>query len=127
MRSELLLFLFQFFDTFILQIIFTILFAFFSFIQCLDPIPLNPPNTDRGSSVTAALLNRHSEREFSTKSLSIQDLSDLIWAAVGINRPNGYRTDATAINVQDERSGHKPKCTEKQKRISQWKLRIRIQ
>ena len=39
-----------------------------------------------------ALKLRHSTREFSDRPLPPQTLSDLLWAAFGINRPNGYRT-----------------------------------
>ena len=43
-----------------------------------------------------ALADRHSEREFANKKLSLQDLSDLMWAAIGINREDGKRTAASA-------------------------------
>jgi SagB-type dehydrogenase family enzyme len=69
--------------------------------QSLKPIKLNEPNRDRGASVMKALDNRHSKREFSTEKLSLQDLSDLLWAATGINRADGRRTAATARNNQD--------------------------
>jgi hypothetical protein len=39
-----------------------------------------------------ALKLRHSTREFSDRPVPPQTLSDLLWAAFGINRPNGYRT-----------------------------------
>ena len=48
-----------------------------------------------------ALADRHSEREFANKKLSLQDLSDLMWAAIGINREDGKRTAASALNKQD--------------------------
>ncbi|MDR1197788.1 MAG: nitroreductase family protein [Prevotellaceae bacterium] len=69
--------------------------------QGLTPVKLNEPNKDRGASVMKALNDRHSTREFSTEKLSLQDLSDLLWAANGINRPDGRRTAATARNNQD--------------------------
>jgi SagB-type dehydrogenase family enzyme len=69
--------------------------------QDLKPIKLNEPDKNRGTSVMKALDNRRSIREFSTEKLSIQDLSDLLWAANGINRPDGRRTAATARNNQD--------------------------
>lgn len=64
-------------------------------------IKLNTPHKDRGSSVTKALDNRQSIREYSDEKLSLQDLSDLLWAANGVNRPDGRRTAATARNSQD--------------------------
>ncbi|MDR2383361.1 MAG: nitroreductase family protein [Prevotellaceae bacterium] len=69
--------------------------------QNLKPIKLNAPNKERGSSIMKSLSERHSEREFSKEKLSLQDLSDLLWAANGINRADGRRTAATARNNQD--------------------------
>lgn len=40
----------------------------------------------------AALQQRHSTREYSDRPIPKQLLSDLLWAAFGINRPNGDRT-----------------------------------
>jgi len=48
-----------------------------------------------------ALSERASVREWSSKPLSMQDLSDLLWAADGINRSNGKRTAPSAMNAQD--------------------------
>ncbi|HTP75004.1 MAG TPA: nitroreductase family protein [Burkholderiaceae bacterium] len=39
-----------------------------------------------------ALKLRHSTREYSSRALPLQTLSDLLWAAFGINRPSGDRT-----------------------------------
>jgi Nitroreductase family len=39
-----------------------------------------------------ALKLRHSTREYSDRPLPVQTLSDLLWAAFGINRPSGDRT-----------------------------------
>ncbi len=69
--------------------------------QNMSTIKLNAPNKDRGSSIMKALENRHSVREFSTTKLSLQDLSDLLWAAIGVNREDGRRTAPTAQNKQD--------------------------
>lgn len=45
---------------------------------------------------------RASVTEWSEKDLSLQDLSDLLWAANGINRPDsGKRTASSAQNAQD--------------------------
>lgn len=67
----------------------------------LKPIVLNSPNKSRGASIMKALSDRHSEREFAARQLSGQDLSDLLWAANGINRQDGKRTAASALNKQD--------------------------
>ena len=61
--------------------------------QSLKAIKLNAPDKTRGASVMKALADRHSEREFANKKLSLQDLSDLMWAhqlnpvAEGDHRP----------------------------------------
>ena len=65
-------------------------------------IQLNTPDTNRGSAVMKALSDRKSDREFSEKELSTKDLSDLLWAANGINRKGeGKRTAPSAMNKQD--------------------------
>ncbi|MDR2083767.1 MAG: SagB/ThcOx family dehydrogenase [Bacteroidales bacterium] len=67
----------------------------------LEPIKLNQPNLERGKSLMHSLSERHSERNYSDKQLSLQDLSDLLWAANGINRPDGHRTAPSSMNKQD--------------------------
>jgi len=47
------------------------------------------------------LAARHSAREFSRKELPLPMLANLLWAAFGINRPDGGRTAPSAINVQE--------------------------
>jgi SagB-type dehydrogenase family enzyme len=72
------------------------------YAQEISTVKLNAPDKARGSAIMKALSDRHSERNFSEKKLSLQDLSDLLWAATGINRPeSGMRTAATAMNKQD--------------------------
>ncbi len=64
--------------------------------------PFNPPNLDRGLAVMQAFLRRASVKEFDSRKLDWQDLSDLIWAAYGVNRPaEGKRTAPSAYNAQD--------------------------
>ena len=41
---------------------------------------------------------RKTSREFSSEKLPLQVLSNLLWAADGINRPDGKRTAPTAMN-----------------------------
>lgn len=68
----------------------------------LKPIKLNPPDLKRGLPLMQTLSVRASATDWSDADLSLQDLSDLLWAANGINRPdNGKRTAASAINAQD--------------------------
>ena len=73
-----------------------------SFAQNRESIVLNPPSKDRGKTVINALWHRESVREFDSEKISLQDLSDLLWAANGINRPeSGKRTAPSALNAQD--------------------------
>ena len=69
--------------------------------QQLSVIKLNAPDKTRGSAIMKALSDRQSIREYSTESLKPQDLSDLLWAANGINRPDGKRTAPSCRNFQD--------------------------
>ena len=63
---------------------------------------LPKPNLNRNSEVMEAFANRHSTREYAAKALTLTDLSDLLWAANGINRPEeGKRTAPSAMNKQD--------------------------
>jgi len=47
------------------------------------------------------LKERKSTREFSDTKISERTLSDLLWAACGINRPDGRRTAPSAMNRQE--------------------------
>lgn len=68
----------------------------------LQPIKLNPPDTKRGLPFMEALSVKASAREFSEKELSLQDLSDLLWAACGVNRPEEKKyTASSAMNARD--------------------------
>lgn len=65
-------------------------------------IRLPKPNLNRNSEVMQAFANRHSTREYASKALTLTDLSDLLWTANGINRPEeGKRTAPSAMNKQD--------------------------
>ena len=64
-----------------------------------ETIKLPAPDLDSGLSVMKALKARHSERTFAEGDLSPRELSGLLWAANGFNRP-GMRTNATGMNKQ---------------------------
>ncbi len=65
-------------------------------------IQLPKPNMNRAGTVMKALADRCSTREYQDKALTNADLSDLLWAANGINRPeSGKRTAPSAMNKQD--------------------------
>ena len=60
-------------------------------------IKLPPPETAGGMPLMQALKARHSMREFASKVLPPQMLSNLLWAASGVNRPDtGQRTAPSA-------------------------------
>ncbi|MGA2323569.1 MAG: SagB/ThcOx family dehydrogenase [Sedimentisphaerales bacterium] len=72
----------------------------------LQPITLLPPQTDGGKSVLAALKERKTIRTIRDEKLSAQMLSNLLWAAWGVNRKSGPfgqigRTAASASNSQE--------------------------
>ncbi|MDD5697198.1 MAG: SagB/ThcOx family dehydrogenase [Victivallaceae bacterium] len=70
--------------------------------QKLKPIRLLKPQTAGGKPLMAALKARESTREFSNKKLAAQTLSNLLWAAFGVNRPDsGKRTAPSAKNWQE--------------------------
>jgi len=60
-------------------------------------IRLPPPETTGGMPLMQALMARHSTRAFSGRPLPQQQLSNLLWAAGGVNRPDsGKRTAPSA-------------------------------
>lgn len=69
--------------------------------QELRPIQLPKPQTDIGRPLMQVLRERSSAREFSTQKLPAQLLSNLIWAAFGVNRPDGKRTAPSAMNWEE--------------------------
>jgi SagB-type dehydrogenase family enzyme len=67
-----------------------------------ETIKLPDPQTDGGMPLMEALMNRKSDRNFSVERLPAQTLSNLLWAAFGVNRPeSGKRTAPSARNWQE--------------------------
>jgi nitroreductase len=64
-------------------------------------IQLPEPETEGGIPLMNALKQRKSSRQFSNRELPRQLLSNLLWAAWGINRPDGRRTAPSALNKQE--------------------------
>ena len=65
-------------------------------------IKLLAPQTKSGMPLMQALEERKSTREFSSTELSLQVISDMLWAACGINRPeSGQLTAPSAMNMQE--------------------------
>jgi len=75
--------------------------ACFAPAQDLKPISLPAPQTEGGMPLMQALKQRHSTRAFSAQPLSLQTLSNLLWAGFGINRADGHRTAPSAMNWQE--------------------------
>ena len=78
----------------------------------VKPLPAEPgassiqllptPRSSGGLPLMQALSRRESRREFTTEPLDEELLSDLLWAAGGINRPAlGGRTAPSAMNAQE--------------------------
>ena len=60
--------------------------------QDMKQIKLPAPNKTTGTAIMKALNDRHSERGYAANKLLPQDISNLLWAANGLNRPDGKRT-----------------------------------
>jgi SagB-type dehydrogenase family enzyme len=70
--------------------------------QDAKPIQLPSPQTDIGKPLMQVLKLRQSARAFDTRALPLQELSNLLWAAAGINRPDvNRRTAPSAMNWQE--------------------------
>jgi hypothetical protein len=61
---------------------------------------LPPARLDLPAPLMKALKDRHSERNYSDRKLSIQQVADILWAANGVNREDGRRTSPSAMNKQ---------------------------
>ena len=84
------------------SIVFAMVFALSALAQEQKSIQLPAPKLDSKKSLVQALKDRKTTREYSTKNLPEQTISNLIWAAWGINRPDtGKRTAPSAVNWQE--------------------------
>jgi nitroreductase len=73
-----------------------------AFAEAAKTIQLPAPQTTGGMPLMDALMARHSSREYAPDPLPAQELSNLLWAAFGINRPEkGLRTAPSARNWQE--------------------------
>jgi SagB-type dehydrogenase family enzyme len=78
------------------------IFAAFTSAEELKPIQLPKPQVDGGRPLMKVLKDRSSSRSFSKDKLPVQVLSNLLWAASGINRTDtGKRTAPSAMNWQE--------------------------
>ena len=82
------------------------LFAIFTFVLFVTAVTaqnivLPKPVTTGGKPLMQALNERATNRNIAEKPLSVEHLSNLLWAASGINRPDGRMTAPTASNNQE--------------------------
>ncbi len=90
------------FRTISFVIIALFIFASLTSAQKLKPIKLLEPQLNSGKLLMQALKARSSAREYSSKPLPLQVLSNMLWAAWGINRPeSGKHTAPSASNRQE--------------------------
>jgi SagB-type dehydrogenase family enzyme len=79
-----------------------LVFPTLALAQEFDPIHLPEPQMDGGRPLMEVLKDRKSIRDFSPEKLSNQVISNMLWAAFGINRPDlGKRTAPSARNWQE--------------------------
>lgn len=65
-------------------------------------LKLPTPRKTGGLPLMEALASRRTNRRIADKQLPLQTLSNLLWAAAGVNRPDsGKRTAPTAVNSQE--------------------------
>lgn len=65
-----------------------------------DRIMLVQPDTVGGLTINEALQNRRSWRDYGSEALSLEELSSVMWAAAGINRPaNDHLTAPSAMGL----------------------------
>ena len=70
--------------------------------EVIGEMELPPAQTTGGLPLMQAFQQRQSERDFRPDALAPQTLSDLLWAAAGINRTeHGGRTAPSAMNAQE--------------------------
>lgn len=69
--------------------------------QEVQPLALPQPQKDGGRPLMRVLADRKSDREFKAGKLAPQVLSNMLWAAWGINRADGRRTAPSASNRQE--------------------------
>lgn len=80
----------------------TVLFAVLSIGLFAEEIVLPHPDLKSGKPLMECLSKRRSSRNFSSKVLPKQMVAEILFAADGINRPDGHKTVPTAMNKQNQ-------------------------
>ena len=68
-------------------------------LNTFEAIQLLPPCLNCRVSLMTAMKNRRSDREFEERNLSLKHLSNILWAANGVNREDGRRTVPVAMGI----------------------------
>jgi SagB-type dehydrogenase family enzyme len=77
-------------------------FAALAFAGDFKPVQLLKPQVEGGKPLMQVLKDRSSSRTFSGEKLPAQVLSNLLWSAFGVNRPDtGHRTAPSARNWKE--------------------------
>ncbi len=80
------------------------LFLLSSLVATAQDITLPAPDMQQESkNVVQTLKSRHSVRQYSTQELTLQEVSNLCWAACGISWDENHITAPTAMNRQEIR------------------------
>jgi len=79
---------------------FLIVIAFSGIATAQNSIQLPEPQKTGGMPLMEALAKRSTARAFSSKEISNKQLSNILWAAFGINRSDGKRTAPSTRNFQ---------------------------
>ncbi len=72
-----------------------------AYAKAMIPVQLEKPQTAGANPALGLLEKRSSGREFAPQPLPVAVLSQLLWAAFGINRSDGKRTAPSARNRQE--------------------------
>lgn len=86
----------------VLGLTFTYILVWRSPRPAIEPSPIEgkinlpEPRYDSNVSIEEALLKRRSVREYTDEPLTLQQVSQLLWATQGITDPRGYRTAPSA-------------------------------
>ncbi len=83
------------------RIIYLLLASLVAGAAIAQSIDLPAPQKAGGMPLMEALAKRSTSRAFDSRNLSAQQLSSLLWACFGINRPDGKRTAPSAKNCQE--------------------------
>ncbi|MDR2935997.1 MAG: nitroreductase family protein [Rikenellaceae bacterium] len=83
------------------RLLLLLMMAVVSLNLAAQDITLPVPHKTGGMPLMEALSKRVSSRGYTGKVLSNQQLSDLLWAAWGVNRADGKRTAGSSMNTQD--------------------------